>query len=185
MGVKSELKKGFEEVLADRERRWRYRLKEAASSRGCLITATLRAPLKYRTSQVFINFMKKACRFLLRELAFREVNIDKKRWIMGNDGPALFLSVDSCPEYTKGLCVEFEEKTFYGKVLDLDIMNRNGMVIGREHLGLPARKCFICDNPAAVCSSRRLHSPKELAEALNKITDPVLFDKENGTNWRH
>lgn len=176
------MEKRLETVLADRECRWRLRVKEAALSSGCLITATLRVPLKYRTSQVFNRFMKKMCRFLCSELALRRVGIDKKRWIMGSDGPALFLSVDSCPEYTKGLCVEFEEKTPYGKVLDLDIMDRNGVVISREYLGLPARKCFICDNPAAVCSSRRLHSPEELAEALNKITGLILLDKENGTD---
>lgn len=170
------MEKRLETVLADRECRWNLRVKEAALSRGCLITATLRVPLEYRTSQVFIRFMKKMCRLLYRELALRRVVIDKKRWIMGNDGPALFISVDSCPKYTKGLCVKFEETTPYGKVLDLDIMDRNGVVISREHLGLPVRKCFICDNPAAVCSSRRLHSPEELAEALNKITGLILFD---------
>jgi holo-ACP synthase len=176
------LEKRLETVLADRECRWSLRVKEAASSRGCLITATLRVPLEYRTSKVFISFMKKACRFLCRGLSLRKVGIDRKIWIMGNDGPAMFLSVDSCPEYTKSLCVEFEEKTPYGEVLDLDIMDKNGVVISREHLGLPARKCFICDKSAAVCSSRRLHSPEELAEALNKITDFILFDKANGSD---
>ncbi|HQA47652.1 MAG TPA: citrate lyase holo-[acyl-carrier protein] synthase [Bacillota bacterium] len=164
------MEKKMEKVLADREARWRLRLKEAALSRGCLITATLRIPFEYRTSRIFVRFMKKTCRFLCRELAMRKVCIDKKTWVMGNDGPALFLLVDKCPEYTKGLCVEFEEKTPYGKVLDLDIMDRNGMVVSREQLGLTARKCFICDNPAAVCSSRKMHSPEELAEALEKIT---------------
>jgi holo-ACP synthase len=164
------LNKDLGRLLAARERRWKLRLELASKSRGCLVTATLRTPAKYRVSKDSFLLMKQVCGALCDTLALRGVDIDKKRWINGEDGPALLLSLQAEPEAVKRLCVDIEEKMLHGKILDLDVMGADGTVFGREQLGFPPRKCFVCDNPAAVCVSRRLHSPRELAEALEEIT---------------
>lgn len=168
-------------LLADRERRWKLRLELASKSRGCLVTATLRIPAEYRTSKDLFLLMKQICDLVCGRLDLKGIGIEKKRWINGADGPALFLSVETGPEPAKRLCIDIEEKMLYGQILDLDVMGTDGTVLGREQLGFPPRKCFVCGNPAAVCVSRRLHSPRELAEVLEKTTG-ISLQKECNMN---
>jgi len=73
--------------------------------------------------------------------------------------------------------IETEESISGGRLLDIDVMNKDGAVVSRELLGFPPRKCFICDKPAIICASRRLHSQQELADAIEKFYNLALANK--------
>lgn len=164
----------LESLLAARDLRWRLRLSMASISTGCLITVTLRVPWKYRVSQDFIRLMEKLCNSLENMLTSRGISIDDRRWITGEDGPALFLSLNSDADRTKHICIEAEESLPGGQLLDIDVMARDGNALSREMLGFPPRKCFVCDNPATACASRKLHSPQALAAALEKYYNEAV-----------
>ncbi len=168
------LDKKLESLLAARELRWKQRLYMAATSPGCLITVSLRVPWKYRTSQDFLQLMEKLCEILHNKLTMQNVGIVNSRWIIGQDGPVLFLWVGSDAKSTKRLCIQAEESLTGGHLLDIDVMNRDGMAVSRKLLGFTPRKCFVCDKPAIVCASRRLHSSQELDAAIEKSFDQAL-----------
>jgi holo-ACP synthase/triphosphoribosyl-dephospho-CoA synthase len=64
----------------------------------------------------------------------------------------------------KRLAVEIEEADAVARLFDMDVLDTDGRKISREELGLPRRKCLLCDNDAAVCASTRAHGLDALQE---------------------
>jgi len=70
---------------------------------------------------------------------------------------------------TKGELVAIEERLDGGRLLDLDVYDREGRQIGRRDLGLPPRECLLCRAPAVDCARVERHDPKALANAAATI----------------
>jgi len=72
----------------------------------------------------------------------------------------------------KTLMVDIEETHPLGRLFDLDVvyLGKNGEIEGtsRTELGLPTRRCFICDRPAKECGRSRRHSVEELQAEISK-----------------
>ncbi len=79
-------------------------------------------------------------------------------------GRESFYAVDASAEELKKICVRLEEKSPAGRVFDMDVLRPDGSKVEREALGLPARKCLLCGEPAAVCGRSRAHSLQQLQE---------------------
>jgi len=78
------------------------------------------------------------------------------------------------PSSLKPLLVDIEETHPLGRLFDLDVvfLNENAEIEGtsRTELGLPVRRCFICERPAKECGRSRRHSVPELqAEISTRI----------------
>lgn len=165
----------LEEVLDAREERWNIRQRLACSlNDGCLISVTLCVPLPFRNNSEYEELFKKLCEKLMNYLFSREIPLKFETSIYGADGPALFLSASSPPEIIKRFCVMAEESIPGARVLDVDVTGNKGEVIGREQLGLPLRKCFVCSNPAHLCASRRLHSSQDIVLKIKKLFEEAI-----------
>jgi phosphoribosyl-dephospho-CoA transferase len=56
-------------------------------------------------------------------------------------------------------------------MLDIDVMDGEGTPVDRNALGLPPRRCFVCQQPAAACVARKIHTREEIdaqVEALRR-----------------
>ena len=73
----------------------------------------------------------------------------------------LFKNGGISAENAKGLSVLIEEESPAGRIFDIDIITPDGTV-SRNHLGIPPRKCLLCDNNAKICAKSGEHSIKEL-----------------------
>ena len=69
------------------------------------------------------------------------------------------------------LAVELEDIDPIGRLYDMDVLDTDGKKISREDMGLPRRKCLLCENDAAVCARSRAHS----LEALTDRTGFLLY----------
>ena len=83
-----------------------------------------------------------------------------------------FYAVDLPAQALKSITVALEDKTPAGRVFDMDVLSSGGEKVTREDLGLPSRKCLLCDQNAAVCGRSRTHSVTQLLEK----TDAFLQD---------
>lgn len=92
---------------------------------------------------------------------------------MGETGCELFLGLDAPADAVKREMVALEE-TALGRLYDIDVENASG-AISRQALGLPQRRCFICDEPAKGCARSRRHSVPELQAWIIR-----LLEKESG-----
>lgn len=68
--------------------------------------------------------------------------------------------------------VNIEENHPLGRLFDLDVLmlDQNNEVQGtsRTQLGLPVRRCFLCERPAKDCGRSRRHTVLELQEEISK-----------------
>ena len=158
-------------VLAAREKRWEKRLALVTSRKSCLVTITLCLPVAYRTQVAYEALFHDLCDQFQKILMTNGIRISHEGFMTGEDGPACFLTTDTEASQVKQVCVAAEDSMPGGRMLDIDVMDREGNPIGRSELGLPPRKCFICEEPAAVCVSRKRHSKDELARQIAILTE--------------
>ena len=83
-------------------------------------------------------------------------------------GPEALYSVDCEEGPLKRAMVVIEETHPLGRLLDLDIHDREGKSVSRKDFGMPARKCLVCGEAAHACSRSRAHSLDKLLTAMQQ-----------------
>lgn len=86
--------------------------------------------------------------------------------------------VDLDPHSLKQLTAELEEHSGLGRLFDMDVLTPSGEKIDREALGLGARRCLICGNPARVCARSRSHTVAELQWKTAQMLQEVLNERD-------
>lgn len=79
--------------------------------------------------------------------------------------------------------VKIKNKTIYiednhplGRFMDIDVIDRDSVIISRKDMLIPARKCYLCENDAKICARSKRHS---LGELLSYIHQRVLeYEKD-------
>ena len=83
-----------------------------------------------------------------------------------------YFIVDGPFEDVKLSCCRIEDSHPYGRLMDIDVLEpADGSVapFGRERVGLPARRCLLCDRPARECMRAHTHSFGEIVQSIDKI----------------
>lgn len=88
-----------------------------------------------------------------------------------NTGCEGYYIVDLPASELKQLAVELEETPSVGRLFDMDVLDCSGKKLSRRELGLPPRKCLLCDNDAVICARSRAHG----LDALVDRTGFLLF----------
>ena len=77
----------------------------------------------------------------------------------------------------KKACCEIENEHPYGRLMDLDVIERVGdtvVPVSRERVGEQPRRCLLCDRPARECMRAHTHSQAEIFQTIDRI---LGFDK--------
>lgn len=72
----------------------------------------------------------------------------------------------------KRLACRIEDTHPWGRLMDIDVLEADGesvRPISRTAVGLPERRCLLCDRPARECMRARTHSPEALQAAVDAI----------------
>lgn len=77
-------------------------------------------------------------------------------------GPVGYYAVEADAFDLKKLTCEIEDALPVSRLFDMDVLSPDGRKYSREDLGLPSRKCLICDGDARVCGRSRAHSVQQL-----------------------
>ena len=89
-------------------------------------------------------------------------------------GYEAYFLVDGEPLNVKRLCCTIEDTHPWGRLMDIDVFEPapgGAVPLSRSAVGLPARKCLICDRPARECMRGRAHSLEQLQEKIKYIYD--------------
>ena len=100
-------------------------------------------------------------------------------------GPEAILCVRADARAIKRRLCALEDGEALGRLLDIDVIAPDGGKISRTEIGLPARRCLLCGNPAPVCARSRAHSADALFEKANAIIDAhfeTAFAKRTAEN---
>ena len=79
-------------------------------------------------------------------------------------------------EIKRRLCA-LEDAQPIGRLWDIDVLFGMGEKVSRTQLGLPPRKCLLCDQDAPVCARSRAHSVDELLAKTNDLIDAHLSEQ--------
>ena len=92
----------------------------------------------------------------------------------GNDplGPWALMGTCQEPRLLKTQAIDIEVASPMCRLLDIDVYTQMGQQIGRNELGLPARSCLICEQPAVVCIRQQSHSSNELKVRIDELLAP-------------
>ena len=74
---------------------------------------------------------------------------------------ALYLLDGDARDWKKQV-IALENRAPLARLWDIDIIDRDGKTVSRRDLGLPPRRCLICDDDAKTCARARRHSIGEL-----------------------
>lgn len=69
-----------------------------------------------------------------------------------------------------------EEADSFGRLLDIDVIEKNGEKVGRGEIGLPPRACLLCGRPVAECAPVRAHTADMLFEKAERVIREKLFE---------
>ncbi|MBQ6253566.1 MAG: citrate lyase holo-[Bacteroidales bacterium] len=90
-----------------------------------------------------------------------------------------FFLVSLTPAEAKRRACRIEDTHPLGRLMDIDVVVRQAHQplpepLGRESLGLPPRKCLLCDRPARECMRARTHKTEELLEKIDEMVESYL-----------
>lgn len=87
-------------------------------------------------------------------------------------GPVWMAALCAPPKALKRAMCELEENHPLGRLWDIDVLDVDGESLSRRALGLPARKCLICNEEAHSCARSRRHALslllKEIAHRIEQ-----------------
>ena len=78
-------------------------------------------------------------------------------------------AVEAASDELKRALVNLETADPLGRLWDLDVTDPQRGALSRRGLGLPVRRCIVCDEPAHACARSRAHSLAELLRAIEVI----------------
>lgn len=161
------------EMLATRERRAAIQQEILQATDGAaLVSATLNIPGPVKSSPLLVALFNQAMEQIEARLQDTTplVNLYREE----KTGPEYYLLVGLNPKEVKKRMVDIEENHPYGRLLDLDILwleDDTKKSISRQELGLPSRRCYVCQQDAKICGRARKHSIEEMRQAIEKMIE--------------
>ena len=132
----------------------------------CLLV-NMPGPVKQNATSRLIHVA--GCGAVLAKLAQTGLSCIYQETLDHKTGPEGYFLVESDPIGLKALACLIEDSHPLGRLFDIDVVGLDYTPISRQTLGLPRRRCLICDQDAASCSRSQQHSLAELLERIGQI----------------
>ena len=86
-------------------------------------------------------------------------------------GPEALYVVEAHARELKQALVALEESHPLGRLWDIDVIDPDAGPVARASLGLPARRCLVCEEPAHACARSRRHPLDEVLQFIEEKVD--------------
>ncbi|MDU7531822.1 MAG: citrate lyase holo-[acyl-carrier protein] synthase [Peptoniphilus harei] len=161
-------------MLEAKEKRY-YKIKDLTESyKAPVLSFMLNIPGEDKNFEEAVSFHKKyvdKIKNLLEENKIKILFEDYQNLVTGMEYLAV---LDGDGRLIKKLMMEVEEESMGGRLLDIDIYDKDFSQISRSSLGLPERKCIICGDTARTCIKEERHNLKELEERVREIIKEAM-----------
>ncbi len=167
-------KEGSAQSLIDvmNNRDWRNGLQNELAKRyptATILAIKLNIPGPIKNNQYLADLFQQGYRKFRQGLVKRIVPIiDEIDWTR-DTGRETILVANAPALDLKKLAIEFEDKTNFGRLFDVDVMSADEGHLSRANLKLAVRRCLICSRPAKECARSRRHSVSELQKKISAI----------------
>lgn len=161
-------------MLEAKEKRY-YKIKALTEKyEAPVLSFMLNIPGEDKNFEEAVSFHKKyveKIKNLLEEEKIKILFEDYENLVTGMEYLAV---LDGDGRLIKKLMMEVEEGSLEGRLLDLDIYDKDFSQISRSSLGLPERKCIICGDTARTCIKKERHKIEELEERVREIIKDTI-----------
>lgn len=148
-----------DELLEAREKRVSLIGKLLKRYNTPLLVMRVNYPGLEKTNEMTVNIIEDMGSLICAVLSDK---VCGKLLLQGAEGPILYVAVQEDVWALKRMAIDLEEKHTLGRCLDLDVYDLEGKSIGRQELGYPRRKCYLCQEYAHYCVRARRHSEHEV-----------------------
>ena len=94
------------------------------------------------------------------------------------DGPYFLIPIKhGDPNEMKKVMINIESSHPLGRFIDLDVHQHSDASISREDLGVPPRKCYLCEHDAHFCSRNQTHDIQDLVTYVKENVSAYLNDQ--------
>lgn len=153
----------LQDVLDARERRVELQRKLLAENSGCtLICFTLNLMGYLKRYALSDRLFEYGIDHIEAQLSRVGTRVSAKRVLYENTGCTAYFCVDAPALETKRLMAELEDAGGAARLWDIDVLDEAGQKISGSDVGRAARKCLLCERPAAECGRSRAHTAAAL-----------------------
>ncbi len=164
----------LEELLSARDDRARHQQELLAAWPGCtLVCLTVQLPGKEKRNGLSLVIGGAGLGALLDRFGSVLRHVQVRDLATGYEA---FLLVPLPERMVKKIAADIEAKHPLGRLMDIDVIAADGTPVGREALGLPPRRCLLCDKEVRLCMRARTHTPEELLDRIRQMVN----DYEHG-----
>lgn len=157
-----------EEIMLGREKRALRQMKICEEYGGTLLNIKLNIPGSVKTCRAYEIITEKTGELVYNSLKENGHRVLFSKFFNLKTGPEFIIVTDMNIKEAKTMSVDLEENLKYGRILDIDVMDKEGAV-SRRDFNLPERKCLMCmDNPF-VCRRNNKHTVEEIIKAINSL----------------
>jgi len=163
----------LDEVLHNREMRVNFINKLLTLHPDCtIISFKLNIPGPVKNNETIEKIFHAGVNSIDSCISINKWNIVYSKTLSLKTGPEYFAALAFEPTKVKEEMTSIEENEILGRLYDIDVLhleNKEAKSISREKIGYAGRKCFVCNNDAKICSSRRTHTLNEIYQSIENI----------------
>ena len=144
---------------------------------GCVVQISLNIPGFPKRLAHDDEALRRARQILLSDTAWTPTAEISLRNAAGNATLLAFANENTEDiRQAKGVAIGIEDRTPWGRVLDIDVITPAGGV-SREDLELAPRKCILCAEPAKLCARSRSHPYAALRTRAGELLQTLYISK--------
>ena len=163
-----------EEILQSRTERAGRQRERLASGCPCLVSFTLNIPGAVKQFPLAHAAFDVGLGLLSQEL---DGHITTRNLTSGAAGNEALLCVDLPPQAVKRRTAALEEEHALGRLFDIDVLDGAAVPVSRTALGLPPRRCLLCDREAKLCARAQAHSSEAVRLAVAQLLMNYFRDR--------
>ncbi|WP_127958430.1 citrate lyase holo-[acyl-carrier protein] synthase [Serratia microhaemolytica] len=157
------------ELLASRDNRQQRQQAWLAHYAAPLLVLTLVVPGAVKDSQLTRQIFNRGWRAVQRMSVQQGWHCHQQQTLALPTGCEGYLSLQADAWQIKRAAVALEQQQAVGRLWDIDVLTPEGQIISRSDIGLPERRCLLCDRPAKQCARQRTHSNEQLVSEIARI----------------
>ena len=154
----------LQELLDSRDRRARRQGELLSQFPGrALLCLTVQLPGPEKRNALSLKIARAGVEAI--EKRFNPVFMETNDLETGFEG---FFVIDGQSLEVKRAAAELEDTHPLGRLMDLDVIGPEGP-LGRADIGLPQRRCLLCEKPARYCMRAGSHTHEELMAKIKQL----------------
>lgn len=159
----------MQKMLDAKEKRY-YKIKSLTEKYNLpVLSFMLNIPGEDKNFEDAVIFHEKYIKNIKNILEKENIKILWEEYNNLNTGMEYLAVLNGEGKFIKEKMIGLEEESREGRLLDIDIYDKDFSQISRSSLGLAERKCIICDDLARTCIKKERHSLNELEKKVREI----------------